>query len=261
MKIWTVDCFTSEIFSGNPAAVTILENFPSDKLCQKIAAEMNLSETAFVKKLRDNHFHIKWFTPSVEVELCGHATLAAAHIIYQENFSTTEAIIFESLSGSLKVYRKNDDLTLDFPLQVTGPNIDLGKPIETALGCRASSIVQAYDDILVEVPSLNELKIMEPNFAKLTQFNCRGVIVTAVGDKRYDFYSRFFAPKVGVDEDPVTGSAHCKLADYWHRKTGKKSFKAFQASKRGGEMQIKIVGDRVHLTGRAVTVLEGKINL
>lgn len=208
---------------------------------------MNLSETAFVKPLGKNHFHIRWFTPKVEVKLCGHATLASAHILHEEKLIFGDEIIFESLSGPLRVFGK---YTLDFPLQKTGPVIK--SPIAGAL-----LAVKAYDDIIVELPDAQAVRNFSPSGAKLSEIDCRGIIITARGDAPYDFVSRFFAPKVGVDEDPVTGSAHCKLAHYWEQKLGKSNFFAYQASVRGGEITLSIAQDRVHLTGSAVTILKG----
>lgn len=256
MKIWIVDAFTDHAYAGNPAAVVILSEFLSDDKCQKIAAEMNLSETAFIKPLGKNHYHLRWFTPKIEVKLCGHATLASAHILQQEKYIEGKEIVFESLSGPLKVYCSSKDLTLDFPLQKTGPgyNHDLHRQ---NFGKIVNS-VKAYDDLIVEVASEDEVKNFIPNFAEIAKLDCRGLILTARGKLPYDFVSRFFAPRVGVNEDPVTGSAHCKLAHYWQQKLNKLEFLAYQASHRGGIIRLKIVGERVHLTGQAVTVMEGQ---
>ena len=253
MKIWIVDAFTDQPYKGNPAAVAIVEEFPEDALCQKIAEEMNLSETAFVKKLENSKFHLRWFTPKVEVKLCGHATLAAAHILHQEKLISRNEIQFNSLSGPLKVYISSSDYTLDFPLQKTGKSIELNnfKNIVQA--------VEAYDDVIIELSSEDDVRNYIPSITELEKIDCRGVILTAKGNDKYDFVSRFFAPKVGVNEDPVTGSAHCKLADYWEQKLKKKTFLAYQASHRGGEIQISIHDDRVFLKGNAVTVLKGEL--
>jgi PhzF family phenazine biosynthesis protein len=255
MKIWIVDAFTNHPYAGNPAAVTIVDDFPDDATCQKIAAEMNLSETAFIKKLGPNHFHLRWFTPKVEVKLCGHATLASAHILHQEKLVSGKEILFESLSGPLRVYGSSSRYTLDFPLQKTGSSFvsshlgHFGKIVEA---------VHAFDDIIIEVANEEVVRNYIPHQSELEKIECRGIILTAKGSGSCDFVSRFFAPKVGVNEDPVTGSAHCKLAHYWQQKLGKSDFVAYQASKRGGEIQISVVGDRVHLTGQAVTVLKGE---
>lgn len=257
MKIWTVDAFTKEPYSGNPAAVTIVGEFPEDTVCKNIAAEMNLSETAFVKPLADGTFHIRWFTPLVEVKLCGHATLSAAHILFQEDLATN-SVTLSSLSGPLVVTKEEEALTLNFPLQKTGPYLPV-EAIMEQLDIDESVIaaVQAYDDIILELENPEALHriILDPK--DVLKLDCRGLIVTAKGESPYDFTSRFFAPRVGVDEDPVTGSAHCKLAHYWQLKLNKDSFVVYQASKRGGEIHITIQEDRVLLKGHAVTIMEG----
>ncbi len=257
MKIWTVDAFTSKPFAGNPAAVAIVDEFPSEETCKLIAAELNLSETAFVKPLNKNHFHIRWFTPKVEVKLCGHATLASSHILYQEKLITGNEILFDSLSGPLRVAIASPNYTLDFPLQKTGKQIESAAIKESFE--KIIQAVEAYDDIIIELASEDELQSYVQQIDKLEKIDCRGIIITTKGTGKYDFVSRFFAPKVGVNEDPVTGSAHCKLAHYWQKKLNKNTFKAYQASSRGGELQILIVGDRVHLTGQAVTMLKAEI--
>lgn len=257
MKIWMVDAFASQPYTGNPAAVMIVQEFPEDDRCTKIAAEMNLSETAFVKFLKDGTFHIRWFTPTVEVKLCGHATLSAAHILFQEGLAT-DIVTFTSLSGPLTVRKDGDSLTLDFPLQNTGPSLavealieqlDINEPVITA--------VQAYDDIILELAHAKDLRQLVLDPKDVAKVDCRGLIVTAKGDGPYDFISRFFGPRVGVDEDPVTGSAHCKLAHYWQQKLKKDTFLAYQASRRGGEIHITIQKDRVLLKGKALTIMEG----
>jgi PhzF family phenazine biosynthesis protein len=257
MKIWTVDAFAKEPYTGNPAAVTIVDEFPQDDICKKIAAEMNLSETAFVKPLKDGSFHIRWFTPAVEVKLCGHATMAATHILFQEGLAK-DRVHLHSLSGPLTVTQETDTLTLDFPLQKTGPALPAEGLIELLdLNEPVVAVVQAYDDILVEFAHAQDVRQLVLDPKDVNKIDCRALIVTAKGDGRYDFISRFFGPRVGVDEDPVTGSAHCKLAHYWQQKLKKDSFLAYQASKRGGEIHIKIQDDRVLLTGKAVTIMEG----
>lgn len=254
-KIWIVDAFANKPYTGNPAAVMIVDEFPED--AQKIAAEMNLSETAFVKKLGDNHFHIRWLTPAVEVKLCGHATLAASHILFEQNLVQSDEIILDSLSGPLSVKREKDGYTLDFPLQRT-TNLLPTSPFQEALKIDVLEAVQAYDDVIILVKCEKELREMSPDITKLKAIDCRGIIVTAASQD-YDFISRFFAPRVGVDEDPVTGSAHCKLGDYWSKRLGKTEFRAFQASNRGGEIDIRIENDRVFLHGHAITILEGDL--
>lgn len=258
MKIWTVDAFTDKPFSGNPAAIAIVEDFPADEICQKVAAEFNLSETAFLKPLGPDHFHIRWFTPSVEVQLCGHATLASAHILFQEGLIGGAQIRLESLSGALFVTRGQNEIVLDFPLQQIGeafPVSSLGNLFDPTTIVNA---VRAYDDVIVELSDDALVRNLKLDSSKASQIDCRGLIVTARGRLPYDFVSRVFGPRLGVDEDPVTGSAHCKLADYWQKKLNKKNFLAYQASSRGGVLGVEIVGNRVHLRGQAVTIMEGK---
>ena len=220
---------------------------------------ISLSETAFVKPLPEkNHFHIKWFTPLVEVKLCGHATLAASHILIQENYVNDSIFQFDSLSGVLKIKKEQEYIVLDFPLQKTGDKLDI-KHFQEAFELNEEIIeaVQAYDDVLIRVSDENVLKNLKPNFSKLMKVEARGIIVTAKSNT-YDFVSRFFAPKVGVNEDPVTGSAHCKLAHYWSIQLGKNELSAYQASFRGGIIDLNIQGERVLLKGKAVSILEGQ---
>lgn len=257
MKIWTVDAFTDRAYAGNPAAVTIVEEFPAGAVCQNMATEMNLSETAFVKPLGVDHFHIRWFTPAVEVKLCGHATLAASHILYQEKIAVGNRITLESQSGPLVVYKNSAELTLDFPLQRTGPALDIAT-FQQILGADVVSAEKALDDVIVELSDEASVRKLKINAEKINTIDCRGLIVTAKAKAPYDFISRFFGPRVGVLEDPVTGSAHCKLADYWQKRLHKTEFFAYQASKRGGELKLTIQGDRLHLTGQAVTIMRGE---
>lgn len=252
--IWIVDSFTTTPYSGNPAAVMIVTDFPQNM--QKIAAEMNLSETAFAKPLGQDHFHIRWFTPKIEVKLCGHATLAAAHILYEQGIAKSHKIILDSLSGPLAVKHEETSLILDFPLQRVS-TIQDKTPFQHALGTlEIEEVVQAYDDVIVALDNEEAIYKLSPDFTKLLEIEARGVIVTAPGHQ-YDFISRFFAPRVGVNEDPVTGSAHCKLADYWSKRLNKMEFNAFQASARGGQLFLEIQNDRVFLRGQAVTIMEG----
>ncbi len=258
MNVWIVDAFADKIFTGNPAAVVPLEKFPSDELCQKIAAEFNLSETAFVKCKNTEVLEIRWFTPTIEVKLCGHATLAAAHILFQEKLVPQDEIEFQSLSGPLRVKKNKDSLTLDFPLQKTGPSLKY-EPFQEIFGSNLINVVQAYDDLIIELSNELVVRNFHADPSALAQFDCRGLIITAKGHDVYDFVSRFFAPKVGVNEDPVTGSAHCKLAHYWSEKLKKSKFLAYQASARGGVMEIEIIGNRVFLSGKAITVFKGSL--
>ena len=255
-KIYIVDAFTSVPYKGNPAGVMVVDEFPEDM--QQIAFELNLSETAFVKSLAQDHFHIRGMTPATEVKLCGHATLAASHIIFENGLNHSDKLRFDCLSGELYVRRSENGCVLNFPLQSTGVALDK-TPFIKALKTEAiQEVVQAYDDVIVRLSSEEDIRRLEPDITLLKQVDARGIIVTAPG-KSHDFVSRFFAPKVGVNEDPVTGSAHCKLASYWMNKLNKTTFKAYQASPRGGELLLEVVGDRVLIAGQAVTFLEGAI--
>lgn len=258
MKIWTVDAFTSKPFAGNPAAVTIVADFPDDHICQQIAQEINLSETAFIKPLANNHFHIRWFTPLVEVKLCGHATLASAHILFSQHFATETAIKFESLSGELKVHQGTGWITLDFPLQPVSEQLSVTE-FSTLLKIDILNAVRALDDVIIELPSAQAVRDFQPDFSLIKQVNCRGLIITARDNQRYDFISRFFAPNVGVLEDPVTGSAHCKLVDYWSKQLNQSRFFAYQASTRGGELRLELQQQRVLIQGQAVTMFIGEM--
>lgn len=259
MKIWTVDAFTDKPFAGNPAAVTIVKEFPSDEMCQKIAAEMNLSETAFLKSIGPDRFHIRWFTPEVEVKLCGHATLASAHILFEEGIVKENRITFDSLSGPLFVTKEDKDIILNFPLQKTGEVLPLHLFEKLFKGETIVNAVKAYDDVIVELIDEDFVRELKLDPSHIKEINCRALIVTAKGKSPYDCVSRMYAPRIGVNEDPVCGSAHCKLADYWQKKLGKSELLAYQASPRGGILDIQIVDDRVYLRGHAVTILEGTL--
>lgn len=258
MKFWLVDAFTSQPFAGNPAGVCVINEFPSDQMMQKIAGELNWSQTAFVKPLGEHHFHIRWFSPKDEAPICGHATLAASHILWQEKHTLNDTIWFESLAGPL-VARRNDDgaVMLDFPLKPIEPCV-LSDHMHDILG--DVRVEAAYRDSYIEVVVLadvHELQSLEPRLDLLEKLPCRALSVTAPGPNGYDFCSRYFAPKVGIYEDPVCGSAHCRLAPYWAERLGKNHLKAYQASPRGGVIYCDVSESRVELTGYAVTMCEG----
>jgi PhzF family phenazine biosynthesis protein len=258
-KLWIVDSFTSTPYTGNPAAVMIVAEFPSSM--QSIAAEMNLSETAFVKPLNTDYYHICWYTPTVEVSLCGHATLAAAHVLFHEEKIQSNEITFESLSGPLQVTREKEGLVMNFPLQKIGARLDRHF-FEEALNVQGKivEVLQAYDEIIIVLRTEEDVITFQPNFSEIAKIEAKGIIITAHAHE-YDFVSRTFAPRLGINEDPVTGSAHCKLADYWSKVLNKHEFKAYQASARGGSLSLKIVGDRVLLKSQAVTIFEGVLKI
>ena len=257
MKFWTVDSFTNQIFKGNPAAVCILKHFPSSELMQKIATEINLSETAFVVAKPNAHYDIRWFTPLTEVDLCGHATLAAAHVLWNELKTQDNPVYFDSVGGILMASKSGREITLDFPGYLPEP-MPMPDGLVEALGISPVCISKAHDDCIVELYKFADVVHLKPNIAALNEIDCRGIIITADGRAggQYDFVSRFFAPRAGISEDPVTGSAHCKLAPYWAERLGKTEMVAYQASKRGGVVKVRCEYNRVHLTGEAVTVME-----
>lgn len=256
LPIYQIDAFAGELFAGNPAAVVPLEQWIDDALLQSIATENNLSETAFFIPV-GAHYELRWFTPTAEVRLCGHATLASAHVIYNELGDKSDRIQFETLSGSLSVVRDGDNLVMDFPAR-TPELCPVPDGIAGYLGREPVECYMAGDDYLLVFDKESDIPAINPDFRALGTLDCRGVIVTAPGESA-DFVSRFFAPSVGVPEDPVTGSAHCALAPYWADRLGQKRVRGFQLSRRGGEVICDVRDDRVGLAGRTVKYLEGQI--
>ncbi len=259
MKIYQVDAFTEKPFSGNPAGVCVLSEKLDEKLMQNIAREMNLSETAFLVKNKDG-YNLKWFTPDSEVDLCGHATLASAHILWEKGYlKEDQEAKFSTKSGLLTAKMNKGWIELNFPAlpeEKTKPPAELLE----SLGVEAVYVGKNIFDYLVEVESEEIVRTMKPDFVKLSKVPARGIIVTArARSGEHDFVSRFFAPEVGVWEDPVTGSAHCCLGPYWQKKLNKNEFMAYQASERGGVLKVKVIGERVLISGKAFTVLEGEL--
>jgi PhzF family phenazine biosynthesis protein len=253
-----VDAFTAAAFRGNPAAVCLLAAPRPARWMQAVAAEMNLSETAFVRPMAQR-FSLRWFTPKVEVDLCGHATLAAAHVLWQEGIvKKSMEVRFQTRSGVLAAVREGAAIELDFPAR---PARSCERPIglARALGAAPRAVAMSKEDLLVELGSERAVRALRPDFARLRELRVRGVVVTARSRGRWDFVSRFFAPRVGVDEDPVTGSSHCVLGPYWAERLGKARLRAYQASARGGELTVTLDGDRVKLRGDAVTVVRGQL--
>jgi PhzF family phenazine biosynthesis protein len=259
MPLFHVDAFTNKPFAGNPAAVCILSDQRPDAWLQQVGAEMNLSETAFVQR-QDDGFRLRWFTPKVEVDLCGHATLASAHVLWEEGHAKPSEIIrFHTRSGVLTASRNGSIIELDFPLI---PEEPAAPPpgVAEALGVDFKYVGKGRFDYLLEVESEAVLRSLAPNFRQLTGLAVRGLIVTSRSARpEFDFVSRFFAPGAGIDEDPVTGSAHCCLATYWRKHLHKDSFVAYQASSRGGVVRVRISGDRAILGGQVVTVTRGEL--
>jgi len=256
IPIYQIDAFTDHLFGGNPAAVCPLAEWLPDEIMQRIAAENNLAETAFFTREND-HFHIRWFTPVVEVDLCGHATLATAHTLYAHLGFTENEIRFISRSGWLKVRKNEDRLTLDFPADPVAP-AEPPEELIASLGFRPTETFKGKTDWMVILRNQKEVEAIHPNLNLMTEVTGRGVIVTAPG-KEVDFVSRFFAPQSGVPEDPVTGSAHTTLAPFWGKRLGKQELTAIQVSKRRGHLTCRLNGDRVEISGKAVTYLIGEI--
>jgi len=259
LPLFQVDAFTGEPFAGNPAAVCLLDGPREGRWMAAVAAEMNLSETAFA--LREGaRWRLRWFTPAAEVELCGHATLATAHVLWSEGLvPEEEEVAFSTLSGRLAASRRGALVELDFPATPPGEEAEVAGLAE-ALGVVPREVRRSRFDALVVLGSEAEVRAAAPDFRALGRLDVRGTIVTArAGGGGADFVSRFFAPAVGVDEDPVTGSAHCCLAPYWCARFGRDELTGFQASARGGEVRVRVAGDRVRLGGRAVTVLRGSL--
>ncbi|HHL40336.1 MAG TPA: PhzF family phenazine biosynthesis protein [Deltaproteobacteria bacterium] len=262
IPVYQVDAFTSEPFRGNPAAVCIVGEGFDGSLMQLVAAEMNLSETAFVVR-REGGFGLRWFTPVAEVDLCGHATLAAAHVLWREGVAADGASIsFHTRSGRLGAARSDGIIELDLPADPVRA-AEAPEGLLEALGVVEPLFVgRGRFDYLVEVDSEGELRSLTPEMGALRGVETRGVIVTCrAAAAPWDFLSRFFAPAAGIDEDPVTGSAHCALGPYWARRLGRDELRAFQASRRGGELTVRSMGRRVAVGGRAVTVLEGRLTV
>jgi PhzF family phenazine biosynthesis protein len=258
IQLFQADAFASSLFKGNPAAVVPLTEWLPDQTMQQIAAENNLSETAFFIP-EDNHFHIRWFTPKSEVNLCGHATLASAHVLYNELNFQGELISFNSRSGILTVRKTEDKLQLDFPADFVHP-IELNPVFTEAFGVQPIESFKGRTDYLLVFESEEIIRNMNPNFHLLKQTDARGIMVTAKGTT-VDFVSRFFAPGVGIDEDPVTGSAHTSLVPLWSGRLNKKELTALQLSERGGQLWCTLAGERVLIAGKAVTYMRGEIEV
>ncbi|HEV8625279.1 MAG TPA: PhzF family phenazine biosynthesis isomerase [Acidimicrobiia bacterium] len=265
MRLFQVDAFADQAFGGNPAAVCLVEGDVDSDWMQSVAREMNLSETAFLSPVEDGVYGLRWFTPAVEVDLCGHATLASAHILWEEKIEGPEPLSFSTRSGLLTAVPVGDGLIqLDFPADP--PDVSYGggpfsEGVAAALGAPIVGVHRGRFDLLVEVDDAEVVRRLTPDLRALAGFDARGVIVTAAGDglDGADFVSRCFYPASGIDEDPVTGSAHCTLASFWCTRLGRPSLVGWQASPRGGRVGVELAGDRVLLTGRAVTVLRGEL--
>ncbi|HEY0781713.1 MAG TPA: PhzF family phenazine biosynthesis protein [Thermoanaerobaculia bacterium] len=263
LEMFQVDAFTDRAFAGNPAAVCLLPEPRDAAFLQRVALEMNLSETAFlVRRPRaEDGYDLRWFTPKVEIQLCGHATLASAHVLWESGrLATEETARFHTASGLLTCERKDGWIHMDFPAKPLEPHADAPAELIAALGVEPVTVGRNAFDYLVEVASEAEVRTASPDHSRLRTVPVRGVIVTARATTGpYDIVSRFFAPGSGVDEDPVTGSAHCCLGPFWSARLGKDEILAYQASARGGSLRVRTKGDRVALIGQAVTVLRGSL--
>jgi PhzF family phenazine biosynthesis protein len=259
IPIFQVDAFTRRRFAGNPAAVLLLERFPDDSVMLAIAAENNLAETAFLVPA-ESDYRLRWFTPLTEVPLCGHATLASAAVVMERLEPTRKEVVFHSASGPLTVSRTKTGYLMDFPARPSEP---LAAPdgLVEALGIAPLEVLGNAFNYMVVMETARVVRELEPDMALLVRLDRPGVIATAAGDEGYDFVSRYFAPRKGIPEDPVTGAAHCMLAPYWAARLHKSEFRAFQASRRGGEVVCRLAGDRVELEGSCIFYLEGEVEI
>lgn len=257
--LFQVDAFASDVFTGNPAAVCPLDSWLSDDLLQKIARENNLSETAFLVK-KDDGFQIRWFTPSTEVDLCGHATLASAHVLWEHLDYVKDEISFYSNSGELKAKKNNGAISMDFPSDSIEAFDDQYHELGYSLGNMPLETYKGKYDFLCVFESQEDLENLAPDFHRMKKLQCRGVIVTAPGNE-HDFVSRFFAPQSGINEDPVTGSAHTTLAVYWQERLNQNELSGFQVSERSGLVHCKLDGNRTCLTGSAKTYMVGQYHI
>ncbi len=257
--IYQVDAFTSTPFAGNPAAVCVMSHPPDERWMRDVAREMNLPETAFLIR-HDDVYDLRWFTPTVEIDLCGHGTLASAHVLWQTGEVRQDATIrFNTRSGPLTAHCDGDWIELDFPATPVTP-CDAPPELPEALGVSPTFVGRSVFDYVVEVQTESEVKAATPDLAAISRIDTRGVIVTSRSDRpEIDFVSRFFAPGSGIDEDPVTGSAHCALGPYWQTRLGKANFSARQLSERGGELRVRVDGERVRIAGQAVTVMRATL--
>jgi len=257
-KITVVDAFADRPFAGNPAAVCVLSRPADEQWMKNVAREMNLSETAFLHPLPDGEYALRWLTPNVEVDLCGHATLASAHVLWDEGHAPNDAPLrFSTRSGILKADRRGSEIALNFPALPVDP-IDVPEGLTRVLGAEVVSAWSTGMDLLIELRDEATVRGVNPDLAALATLPVRGVIVTSKA-KETDFVSRFFAPQSGVPEDPVTGSAHCALAVFWGDRLGRDAMVGYQASERGGTVKVRREGDRVELIGRAVTIWRGEL--
>jgi PhzF family phenazine biosynthesis protein len=260
LTIIQVDAFSNRPFAGNPAAVCILPQPREAEWMQSVAREMNLSETAFLVK-REQGYDLRWFTPTVEVDLCGHATLASAHVLWEQGeLKAGEPARFHTRSGALTARKEGAWIEMDFPATPVKPDSIPCEDVEAALGTKAKCVGRSRFDYLVEVDTENTVRFLSPDMTRIGRLQARGLIVTSrASSANFDYVSRFFAPAAGIDEDPVTGSAHCCLGPFWKERLGRDNLIGYQASARGGIVRTRCQGDRVLISGQAVTVLRGEL--
>lgn len=263
LEFHQVDAFAAQPFSGNPAMVYRLDTWLDDALMQQIAAEHNLAETAFVVK-EGSAWHIRWFTPAAEVPLCGHATLATAHVLFEHYGEPGDVLDFNCLSGALQVTRAGHRLVLDFPVRRAVP-CELRAEVEQALGLTVQAVLalhegQGVQELLAILPSEAAVRACQPDLASVAKLPGLGLLISAPGEA-HDFVSRYFAPAIGINEDPVTGSTHCILTPYWAEQLGKQTLSAFQCSARGGELHCELDGERVKIAGQALLIASGRLLL
>ena len=259
LPIFQLDAFTTRRFAGNPAAVVVLDGFLDDALLQAVAAENNLAETAFVVPYEDR-YRLRWFTPTVEVPLCGHATLAAGAVVLERLQPGRDRVVFETASGPLRVAREGAAYCIELPARTVNA-VPTPPALSAALGVTPVEAAIDGTNYLALLPGAADVRALEPDLAAIARLDLTGVVVTAPGEGAQDFVSRYFAPAKGIPEDPVTGGAHCALVPFWAARTGKDAFLAHQASQRGGELACRLVGDRVQLRGSCVLYLEGHIEV
>ena len=255
--LFLVDAFTDVPFKGNPAGVCVVDEYPSDTEMQRIARYHHWAEIAFVKKLVGNSFYIRWFSPNDEAPICGHATMAASHILFTKGFVDSDIINYKFNSGELKATLHGGFITMDFPAKPVWKCSTFPFSVNKVIGIKSYKEVVKDDLIyIIVLNSKEDIFNITPNFDEIKKVDCRSIAVTAPGDESFDMYSRYFPPRIGVNEDQVCGSMHCRLACYWHSVTGKSVFRAFQASRRTGILKVEYAGDRVKLSGKACTVCE-----
>jgi PhzF family phenazine biosynthesis protein len=257
VPMFQVDAFARRRFEGNPAAVIVLPEFPADAELRAIAAEHNLAETAFLVPAGSD-YRLRWFTPTVEVPLCGHGTLASAAVVMERLDRQRDRVVFHTASGALGVRREGAGYLMDFPVR-RPRRVDAPTGLAVALGATPVELVHDGTNLIARLADATTVRALAPDLAAIARFDADGVVVTAAGDGEFDFTSRYFAPAKGIPEDPVTGGAHCGLAPFWAERLGRDHFRAWQASARGGELGVRLIGERVELTGSCVFYSEGRL--